>query len=108
MAAQSTANVLSGFRLQDDLLEFELADAGKQISCSISREALEEAGAGYRARNWQLQEVFERLQKRITRLLLDKQGAAKANSRAALHISTADLNAAVMPASARAGRAARA
>ena len=104
MAPQSTTNVLSGFRWQDDLLEFELADAGKQISCSISREALEEAGAGYRARNWQLQEVFERLQKRITRLLLEKQSTAKANSRAALHLSSNDLNAAVIPTSGRAAR----
>lgn len=105
MASQSTANVLSGFRWQDDLLEFEMADAGKQISCSISREALEEAGAGYRARNWQLRGVFESLQKRITRLLQDKQGAAKANSRTALHISSDDLNGAATPTSGRAARA---
>lgn len=97
-------SAFSGFRWQDDILEFELADAGKQISCSISREALEEAGAGYRARNWQLQEVFDRFQKRIIRILLDKQANAKPNARAALHVSTNDLNGKTDAAPARSAR----
>ena len=104
MAPPAASSALSGFHWQETVLEFELADAGKQISCSISREALEDAGAGPRARNWQLQEVFDRLQKRIILVLRDKQSTAKANSRAALHISTDDLNVKVVAAPARAAR----
>ncbi len=96
MAAKSASTVLSSFHWDGDLLEFELTEAGKQVPCSISREALEEAGGGYRARSWQLQEVFDRHHKRITHLLLDKQRAAKPNSRAALHLSSADLNQAAL------------
>ena len=104
MATTPATTALSGFHWDSDLLEFELAEGGKQIPCSISREALEDAGAGMRARAWQLQEVFDRSQKRIIRILLEKQGAAKPNSRAALHISTDDLNKSMEAAPARAAR----
>jgi hypothetical protein len=104
MATSPSASALSGFRWDTDLLEFELAEGGKQIACSISREALEDAGAGLRARTWQLQEVFDRSHKRIIGILLAKHGAAKPNSRAALHISTDDLNKPMEAAPARAAR----
>lgn len=105
MAPPPASTALSGFHWEDNMLEFELADAGKQIACSISREALEDAGAGQRARNWQLQEVFDRYQKKIIRLLQQKHSTAKANSRSALHISTDDLNVTALPAAGRSARA---
>lgn len=102
MAPSPASSTLSGFHWEDDVLEFQCSDAGKQISCSISREALEDAGAGPRARNWQLQEVFDRFQKKIVNLVHDKHSKAKANSRTALHISTDDLNVTDAPAARRA------
>jgi len=92
MAKQPTSAAMSGLRWQEDLLEFELANGGQQIACSISREALEDAGGGLRAKRWALEDVFNRLHAQITRIVLRKHGTAKPSSRAAIHVSTDDLN----------------
>lgn len=94
MAKNATviSNGLSKLHWEGDLLEFEVDNGSRQVACSISREALEDAGAGCRATRWVLLETFNRKHARIARLALDKHAKAKPGSRAAIHISTSELN----------------
>lgn len=92
MTSKHPLSALTAMRWEDDLLEFVLIGADCQISCSISREALEDAGPGRRASRWQLLDVFERLRVKIERIVLAKKEKAKASSFAAIHVSTDDLN----------------
>lgn len=87
-----TSTAFSGLHWEADLLEFELTSVNRQIPCSISREALEDAGGGRHATRWQLQTVLDRLQERIIGIILLKLSVAKPHSHAAIHISTRDLN----------------
>jgi hypothetical protein len=79
-------------RWEDDELEFEVADAGRLLRCSISREALEDAGPGPRASRWQLRDVFDRLSATIVRIVLKKSSLLKPGVQSAIHVSTDDLN----------------
>lgn len=94
MAKNATviSNGLSKLRWEGDLLEFEVDDGSRQVACSISREALEDAGAGCRATRWVLLETFKRQHTRIAQLALQKHAKAKPSSRAVVHISTRELN----------------
>lgn len=92
MAKKPAPSAFSGLRWEDDLLEFELNNAGSQIPGSISREALEDAGAGRRAVRWVLEDTFHRVQARLIPIVLSKHRAAKPGSRAAIHVSSDDLN----------------
>jgi hypothetical protein len=92
MSTQNSEHALSSFHWEADLLEFEMAGTDRQIACSISRAALQNANSGTHASRSQLQKVFNRMHQRITRLVWMKHGTAKPNSLAAIHISTEDLN----------------
>jgi hypothetical protein len=99
MSPQTTSakSALSAFRWDSDLLEFEVAHNGAQLACSVSREALEDAGGGRGASRWRLQEVADRAHGHIAAIVRAKHALAKPNSRTAIHVSTADLNEAGAP-----------
>ncbi len=62
---------------ESDQLRFELQQSNWRISCSVSRQALEQAGPGRGARRWQLMEAFERLRPRIEQIARNRLIAAQ-------------------------------
>lgn len=60
---------------ENDHLHFQL-QRNRRISCSVSRQALEQAGPGRRARRWQLVEAFERLRPHIEQIAWNRFAAA--------------------------------
>jgi hypothetical protein len=57
---------------ESDQLRFELQQSNRRISCSVSRQVLEQAGPGRGARRWQLMEAFERLRPRFEQIARNK------------------------------------
>ena len=79
-------------RWDDHQILFEIEEGQQQIACSISIEALEEAGPGFGARRWQLLEAFDRLRPRIERIARDRHRAAAGGPIRTIHVNAADLN----------------
>ena len=79
-------------RWDDHQVLFEIEEGQRQIACSVSIEALAEAGPGYGARHWQLLEAFERLRPRIERIARDHHRTAAGGPIRTIHVNAADLN----------------
>ncbi|MDE2581109.1 MAG: DUF1488 family protein [Rhodospirillales bacterium] len=79
-------------RWDDHQILFEINAGARQIACSVSVEALEEAGPGQGAQRWQLLEAFGMLRSRIERVALDRYRSTPGNASQIVHVSAADLN----------------
>jgi Protein of unknown function (DUF1488) len=79
-------------RWDTDRVLFEIDDGERRSPCSISREALESAGEGYKARPWQLLEAFERLWPGIEQIALAKIRATASKPAGITPISLDELN----------------
>jgi len=79
-------------RWDDHQVLFEFADGQRDIACSVSVEALEEAGPGHGARRWQVLEAFDRLRPRIERIARDHHRAAAGGPIRTIHVNAGDLN----------------
>lgn len=75
-----------------DQLHFELQQRSRRISCSVSRQVLEQVGPGRGARRWQLVEAFERLRPHIERIAW-KRFAAAPGATDVIEILAAELTA---------------
>lgn len=84
-------------RWDDDRVYFEILEGSRRISCSVSREAIEEAGPGRRARRWQLLEAFDRLRPRINQIARNMYERDPDPARIVM-ISSEDLNSDPAPA----------
>ncbi len=79
-------------RWDDHQVLFEIEEGQQEIACSVSVEALEEAGPGLSARRWQLLEAFNRLRPRIERIARDRHRAAAGGPVRTIHVNAGDLN----------------
>jgi hypothetical protein len=75
-----------------DRMNFVIDEREQRIQCSVSREALEEAGPGHGARLWQLRETFDRLRHRIEIIARDKFRAGAVMPHQVVVVSSFDLN----------------
>jgi len=75
-----------------DRMNFAIDERERRVQCSISREALEEAGPGHGARPWQLRETFDRLRHRIEIIARDKLRAGVDIPGRVITVSSFDLN----------------
>ena len=79
-------------RWDDDQVLFEIDHGQRRVTCSVSREALEEAGPGPAAARWELLNAFETLRGRIERIARDKLHAEPDAPARNIHITAGDLN----------------
>ncbi|HVC62061.1 MAG TPA: DUF1488 family protein [Acetobacteraceae bacterium] len=79
-------------RWDDHQVLFEIEEGQREIACSVSVEALEEAGPGHGARRWQLLEAFDRLRPRIERIARDRHRTAPGGPVGTIHVNAGDLN----------------
>ncbi len=79
-------------RWDDHQVLFEIEDNQREVACSVSVEALEEAGPGQGARPWQLLEAFERLRPRIERIARDHLRGTTGRPLRTVHVTAGDLN----------------
>lgn len=76
-------------RWDDHQVLFEIEEGQRQIGCSVSVEALEEAGPGHRARPWQLLEAFEQLRPWFERVARDRYRTTAGGPVRLIHASAA-------------------
>ncbi|HEX5325083.1 MAG TPA: DUF1488 family protein [Acetobacteraceae bacterium] len=79
-------------RWDGERMYFEINERDRRVACSVSREALEEAGPGRNARPWQLRETFTRLRHRIEIIARDKFRAGVDMPGRVIMVSSFDLN----------------